>query len=293
MRKLQAIAFTICLGLLCNFCAAQNEDPIDDLLGPKHSYFKASLSYLSDNVYFGRKDSLKVPYITPTFGYYNKSGIFFTASTSYMPTESRLDLYTIGGGYLFAKGKWDGELTANKYFYNGQSYSVKSQVTADAGGQFGYDAGPIELNLSAIASFTSSTDFAVGFGLDHEFSLINDQMKITPTFIMNGGTQYYYDAYYRKVRYIKKRKGKLPPRTITAYTLNPGAFRILDYEPSLPIDYYVNKFTFSFNPTVAIPVNPNTIVRTVKPVGGVATTKTFKEKINTTFFWSLEMVYKF
>jgi len=293
MKKIQFITLTICMGALCNFCLAQNTDLQTGSQESKHSYFKTSISYINDNVYFGRRDSLKVPYVTPAFGYYNKSGIFFTASASFLTTENRFDLYTLGGGYLFAKDKWVGELTVNKYLYSNQSYSVKSEVKADAGAQVGYDAGPIEFSLSAIASFSSATDFAAGFGLDHEFSLINDQLKITPTFVMNGGTQYYYDNYYRKRRYVKKRKGNLPPRTITAYTVNPGAFRILDYEPSVPFDYNLNKFTFSFTPTVAIPVNPNTIVRTVKPVGGVAVTRTFTEKINTTFFWSLEVVYKF
>jgi len=293
MKKLQSITLTICMEVLCNFCLGQNTDLETESQVSKHSYFKTSVSYVNDNVYFGRRDSLKVPYVTPGFGYYNKSGIFFTASASFLTTENRFDLYTLGGGYLFAKDKWIGEVTVNKYVFSNQSYSVKSEVKADAGAVVGYDTGPLEFSLSAIASFSSATDFAAGFGLDHEFSLTNDQLKITPGFVMNGGTQYYYDNYYRRRRYVKKRKGNLPQRTITAYTVNPGAFRILDYELSVPIDYDLNKFTFNFTPTVAIPVNPNTIIRTIKPVGQVAVTKVFTEKISTVFFWSVELMYKF
>ena len=44
------------------------------------SYFKASASYLSNAVYNGRQDSLVTPYITPSLGYYDKTGfyIFYT-----------------------------------------------------------------------------------------------------------------------------------------------------------------------------------------------------------------------
>lgn len=293
MKRLQALVIIFISVSLLNFCLAQDSTLEAALKDLKHSYFKASASYLSDAVYLGRKDSVKVPYLTPTFGYYSRSGIFFTASASYLSTEKRIDGYSLGSGYMFASKKWTGELTANKYFYSNQSYSVKSEVKADAAVELAYDAGPIEMDISATASFSGSTDVATSFGLDHAFSVMDDQMEITPTFITNGGTQNYYDAYYRKRRYIKKRKGNLPPRTISAYTLNPGSFRILDYEASLPVEYDVNKFAFSFTPTVAFPVNPNTVVRTVQPVGGIAVTKTFTEKINNSFFWSLEMDYKF
>ena len=294
MRKRSQSAFIIFITLTsCNYSIAQDSSLNAFLNSFKRSSFKASVSYLSNDVYFGRKDSVSIPYITPSIRYFNKSGIFFSAAASYLSTEKRIDAYALGTGYMFATKKWVGELVADKYCYSSQSYNVKSEVTADAGVELGYDTGPVELSMTSTASFSSATDIAAGIGLDHAFSMINDEMEITPTFIMNGGTQYYYDAYYRKRRYVKKRKGKPDPRTITAYTLNPGKFRILDYEASLPIEYDISKFRFNFTPTAVFPVNPNTIVRTEQPVGGIPVTKTFTEKISNTFFWSLEVGYKF
>ena len=43
---------------------------------PVRSYFAAGISYLTNSVYNGRKDSLSTPYLTPTLGYYDKSGFF-------------------------------------------------------------------------------------------------------------------------------------------------------------------------------------------------------------------------
>jgi hypothetical protein len=295
MKKFQAIAMAFSLFLSLSYCRAQDSGEGNILQDSRHSYFKASLSYLSDNVYLGRKDSLKVPYMDPTLGYYAKSGIFFTASASYFPSESRVDAFTFAGGYRFSTERWTGEVTANKYFYNSQSYSVRSEEKGEIGGQFSYNTGPVELNMSATTSFiTKACDIAAGFGLDHDFSAFNDQIDITPTFTVNGGTQNYYDAYYRRRRYVTRRQGNtVSSYKITAYTVDPSAFRILDYEASILIDYNVNKLTFSFTPTLAIPVNPNTIVRTIQPVGGIPVTKTYDEKINTVFYWSLELAYKF
>lgn len=48
----------------------------------KESYFKADLNYLNDLVYLGRRDSIAVPYLTATIGYYHKSGFYLTGALS-------------------------------------------------------------------------------------------------------------------------------------------------------------------------------------------------------------------
>ncbi|OQY92256.1 MAG: hypothetical protein B6D37_14805 [Sphingobacteriales bacterium UTBCD1] len=292
-RELPLIFIIFTFGALWNHCEGQDTSLNAFLKSFRHSFFKASASYLSNDVYFGRRDSVSIPYITPSIRYYNKSGIFLNAGASYLPTEKRIDAGTVGAGYIFAANRLDGEIALNKYFFSSQSYNVKSEVKADAEAELGYDTGPIEITFTSTASFSDATDIAAGIGIDHTFSLLNDDLEITPGFVMNGGTQYYYDAYYRKRRYVKKRKGIPDPRIITAYTLDPGKFRILDYEASLPVEYDISKLRFSFTPTIVFPVNPNTIVRTVQPVGGNPVTKTFSEKISNSFFWSLEVSYKF
>ena len=86
------------------------------------SYFEAGLSYLSNNVYLGRHDSLKIPYLAPSFNYYNKSGFYAGTSLSYLNSaaNSRIDLVEIEAGYAFTKDKFSGILSIEKDFYNSQ-----------------------------------------------------------------------------------------------------------------------------------------------------------------------------
>ena len=90
------------------------------------SYFKVGLNYINDNVYLGRKDSVKVPYLTPSIGYYHKSGFYITGSLSYLPTsgESRIDLYTVETGYSFSTKKTEGEFSVSKDFFSSQSFKA-------------------------------------------------------------------------------------------------------------------------------------------------------------------------
>src|SRR5579862_4023180 len=65
------------------------------LFGIHSSHFRAGIDYLSNNVYFGRKDTVNTPYLTASFGYYHKSGLFINSSASYLTSsgEGRIDLF--------------------------------------------------------------------------------------------------------------------------------------------------------------------------------------------------------
>ena len=75
---------------------------------PDKSYFEAGLSYLSNNVYLGRHDSLKIPYLTPSFNYYNKSGFYAGSTLSYITSagNSRVDLPRQRQSRTGAHRKW-------------------------------------------------------------------------------------------------------------------------------------------------------------------------------------------
>src|SRR5580765_201191 len=92
----------------------------------RRSYVKAGLSYLSDNVYLGRKDSVAVPYISPSIGYYHKSGFYVNSSLSVIPVsgETRIDLVTFEGGYTYSAKKLNVEISVSKEFYSDESYNV-------------------------------------------------------------------------------------------------------------------------------------------------------------------------
>lgn len=287
MKQITAYCGLLVLSLTTITASAQ-----DSTSNQTPSYFKFSANYQNDNVYLGRKDSVAVPYLSPSIGYFHKSGLFFTASGSYLSTEKRFDAFLFDAGYSFSKNKWDGEFTAEKSFYSSQSYSVKSEIKGNVNGNVGYDLGFIKPTLSAAVDFGSNMDIASSLGIEHTFSFADDAADITPTLVGNASTQNNYDAYYRKRKFRVTKRGKLVVYNITAIPLNVASFKLLDYEASLPVNYSKGKFSFNLTPVYAIPVNPNRVQRTAKGSNGTTTTKVVTEKIAPTFFWSAAIAFK-
>ena len=260
---------------------------------PKTSQMEMGLSYQSNDVYLGRKDSSVLPYVIPEFTYYHKSGLYASASLNYLKnsTISRVDLVTLEAGYTFKKGQYDGQLSFSKYFYNSQSTSVTSEISSSLAYQNGFDLGFIKPTFTATLNFGNKTDFATVLGLEHKFYLFDDQLDFTPTFAMSASTQNYYSDYFKKRRYTVKRgskAGQTAIANITGTIPNASQFKILDYESTIPVNYSTGKWVFSFTPVYSIPVNPATVdIQTVK-ANGVITNTTRVEKISNTFYWTLE-----
>ncbi|MFL5740785.1 MAG: hypothetical protein ACJ75B_11245 [Flavisolibacter sp.] len=281
------------LPLLVQFIFISQTFAQDSLEEKQVSYFKFSGEYLSDNVYNGRKDSTAIPYLTPTVGFYHKSGLFLVASASWLSTEHRLDEMTIQGGYGFSKNKLEGEFSVEKSFYSNSSYSVTSEMSGDVSAYLGYDMGAIKTSFTGTYTFGSATDYGLSVGLEHSFSLFQDRAGITPTFTANASTQNAYNSYYQKRKYAKSRKGKVVAYDITADLQNINDFKIMDYEASIPLSYSINQFTFECTPTLAMPVNPNQVVLTIKSSNGGSGKRTYTEHLGTASFVSLGISYKF
>jgi hypothetical protein len=258
----------------------------DESATKANSYWQAGISYLNNSVYLGRKDPLNLPYITPSIGYYHKSGLYITGSLSYLKSasQSQVDLFELEAGYTFTSNKLDGEISASKDFYNSNSY-----------GSLSYDFGFITPTLQAEISFNTKADYSVGLGVGHSFFAADDNLEIAPSFLLNAGTQNYYSSYYSKRKYSPKRKKANAPSgaTITAYLPNAAEFKIMDYEFALPVNYTAGDFTFNFTPALAVPANSTIVVLTVKPVLGNSYTTTSTEKLSNVFYWSAGVTYKF
>ncbi len=260
---------------------------------PLKSYGKLTLNYLTNSVYNGRQDSLKTPYLTPMLGYYAKSGFFVDGSFSYLTRSgsNRIDLATIDMGYDFSAGNFDGEVMGSKYYYNSASTNVKSEISSSLAASAAYDFGFIHPTLLGTLNFGKSTDYALMFSLDHAFYAAHDNLVITPTVLMNASTQNYYASYYNNRKYKVKKKTYLE---INADVAQASKFKPLDYEFTMPVDYTVKDFTFSFLPSFAIPVNPAVVTVTAKASAGSATiTRTATEKTSNVFFCAFEVSYKF
>lgn len=264
--------------------------------GTDKSYFEAGLSYLSNNVYLGRHDSLRIPYLTPSFNYYNKSGFYAGTSLSYMTSagNSRVDLVEIEAGYAFTKNKFSGIISAEKDFYNSQSKNVRAETKGSLNGTFSYDFGFIKPLLQGGIVFNTRDDYYAAFGLGHSFFFADDNLEVNPSLLINAGTQNYYNSYYTKRKFATKRKDQTGSgTTIKAYLPNVSNFKIMDCEFSLPVDYSLGKFVFDITPTEAFPVNPNVVELTVTPPSGIPVSRTKIENLNNIFFFSAGITYSF
>ncbi|MDP4264099.1 MAG: hypothetical protein Q8941_16345 [Bacteroidota bacterium] len=266
--------------------------------GEKRSYFRAEVDYTSDNVYLGRKDSSAIRYLSPEFGYFARSGFFTEATFNFLASagNSRLDMMGLSAGYSFSHLKYEGEISATRFYYNSQSTNVRSEVKDEISYNNSFEFGLIKPTLSMTLSVGNNTDLGGSIGLEHNFSIVDDKVDITPAFAANASTQNYYNNYYKKRRFIARKKGSQPiPGTVTTTgeVLNASTFKILDYEASLPISYEAGRFSFAFTPVYAIPVHPAEVIITSKFSNGTTTSKTEFEKINNCFFATLEISYKF
>jgi hypothetical protein len=273
-------------------------DSTGDTNNPEsRSHFEAGLSYQNNDVYLGRKDSTVLPYYIPVFTYYHKSGLFATFCLNYLKnsTASRIDLVTLEAGYQLLKGGYEAQFTASKYFYSSQSTSVTSEISASLAYENSFDFGFIKPFFTATLNISSQLDIEGLFGLEHSFYLLSGKMDFTPTFAMAGSTQNYYNNYYKKRRYnIKKEQKSIPGvSSISGTVLNASDFKILDFEPTIPINYRIGKCTINFSPTYSIPVHPATVAIQAMLTDGTILNRVKTEKIENSFYWTLGVSFLF
>jgi hypothetical protein len=293
--KRTAIGFLFCI-LAFSVVAQDDTASQKPVTAPQRSYFSASLGFLSNSVYNGRKDSVAMSYITPVIGYYNKSGFFIDGSMSYLARAgaSRIDLFSIEAGYDFYLGNFDGEVSANKSFYNSSSTNVSSEIAGSVFVSGGYDFVYIKPAIEAGINFGTRSDYLMAFELEHTFYLLKDKLQVTPGFKASGSTQNYYGSYYNRRTARERKKNNGITYEVIASVEDASKFKILEYQFTVPVSYTIKKFTLTLSPAYALPVNPALVTIQLKPVtGGNAITKTAPETIGNTFYFSLGMNYKF
>lgn len=263
------------------------------------SYFEIGVNYQSDNVYLGRKDTARLPYIIPTITYNHRSGLYLSASAAWLDDAdaNRIDLITLDLGYSLKKGHYTGDYWFSKYFYNKDASSVTSGIPASINASNGYNLGFVKPTLDLTLDIATRLDFQAGFGLEHKFTAFDDDLEITPRIVANASTLNFYDNYYQKKRFRKK-QGKTTltgTEKITGSVTNASAFRIMDYEASLPLSYSLGSLTFSFTPSYAIPVHPSVIsvTKTYSVTTIPSTTQLQKEQLSNTFFFTAGLSYQF
>ena len=118
--KIQAIHILGTILFMSMGLFAQNsKTTVKEKSNDDQSYILTDISYINDAVFMGRRDSISAPYIFPSIGYYDKSGLFADASASYLmgSEENRVDLFLISSGYMFSSKKWSGGFSGTAYFF--------------------------------------------------------------------------------------------------------------------------------------------------------------------------------
>ena len=302
MKPLINLIIILSLSFSCKICNAQADSS-------KKSYFKLNLNYLSNAVYFGRKDSGIVPYLRSSISYFDKSGFYVSSGVAMLvsPDEpKRIDLVNIDAGYSFSIKKIDLGVYASKFFYSNASFAVGSELKGMIGAYAGYDLGVINVNLGGDILFTTNTDYSSSLGISHPFEMgeENKTWTFTPTLQMNAGTQYFNEAYYefRKFSFTttagnsgngsgkgkghsnksNSGSGSTAIKKVTYYDNNK--FTILDYELSVPVNYETKHWGIYTNPVVAFPTNAASYA-----IDNVLQ----KEKLSTAFFIEVGAFIKF
>src|SRR5450432_60705 len=269
----------------------------EDSTTPTPSHLQVSVTYQSNNVNNGRKDSSVIPLVTPEISYVFKSGFEIDLEVGYNVHEPspQVNQYTLDGSYTFNPGNYSGTVTLSGFVYSKQSASTTSEEKGSLEYSNSYTFPFIQPSVSFTWTFGNHLpDYQVSPALQHQFSIGN--LNITHTVTMNADTQNAYNSYYENRRFTVPRNDGKPPLgpgiTITGEVLNASKFQILDYEPSCPVSYTGGNWTFSFTPTYALPVNPADIKATIT-TNNVARSYTYKEKLPNTFYWSVEVLYAF
>ena len=277
----------------------------EDSIKVKKSGIVVGLKYLSNNVYLGRIDSANIMYLVPSIGYTHKSGLHIAASLSYQLDAgiNKIDAIALEGGYDYKIGeKFSGGLSVEKYFFDMNSISLNSVNDFGVGSSFAYDFDIVSLDASAGLAFNEKTDVITEVGLSKSFEI--GKFAIEPVVKLFAGTQNYYNSYLKAGKsHLTGNKGKgkgstaamgksgmsgaaLAASNGTTYTvMEASAYKILDYEFSVPMSYTYHNFKFDIVPTFAIPVNAATILSSTGTLE--------KETISKKFILQVGLVYVF
>ncbi len=234
-----------------------------DVAKPTKSYFKIGLTFLNNNVYLGRADTITTPSITPKLSYTFKSGLYFSGSLDYVTNRQNkpLDGGDLEVGYTHSfTDDLEGGASFTKLFYNSNSTQISSSISSIINAYIDYDIADIitpALSMSySIGKSGTGSDISFNPNLSHDFAIEglfgdDDLLIISPTAGLNAGTQNFYAGYLERKGRLTKRGAAAQNAAYNNYYNSLGAFTLLDYELSAPVEYKAGPCILSFVPTMA------------------------------------------
>lgn len=259
--------------------------------GSDSADYVLGLDYQSDNIFSGRRDSVRTSYYTASIGYYRPSGFYLKGWVSYQPSESRVDVLTLDAGYSFNIRKLNGDILLSKSFYNRSSYNVKAEIPGMLSTTFSYDNHFLTPVVTGFVTLGKFPDVGISAGVEKVYYALDDNLTITPSFYINASSQNFYNSYYEKRRFSDDRKGKKTDMAVTGNISGASSVKVQDFQFSLPLAYSYRKFNFSLSPGYDIPVNASEIILKAKSSSGNIETTAYNEKLRNIFSFTIGARY--
>jgi hypothetical protein len=234
--------------------------------------FRAQLSYGSDNIQQGHRPSVIIPYSGAMFEYTATHGFHTALEVDYFWNDHTVNETWFCLGYRFVSTKkFDADISWTKYFYNASSAQSMAGTASNLNLDLDYDFKIIYSELSLNANFfnqevrkstTRNADFTLIWYNSHDFAFEDvftgdDLLEISPGMDITLGSQYYYTAYYNRLKARRDKKNlPTPPSTFDA------SFRLTSLEFNLPVDYSIGNFRFEISESYYIPENQPKVLRT-------------------------------
>lgn len=238
------------------------------------SFFKAGITFLNNNVFLGRADTVKAPTLLPVISYTFQSGLYLSGSLYYVTNRKTkpFDGGDLEAGYNYSiTDKLEAGASFTKIFNSSNSTRVNSSLSSIANAYVDYNvADIITAAISINYSFSKKgfkNDVLLNQNLSHDFAVegifaTEDLLTISPTAGLNAGTQNFYEGYLTNRVNRTKKTSKLVGQEIILYNMqlaqyqqDLNKFKMLDVEIAVPMVYKLNNFNFSFIPTYAFPEN--------------------------------------
>lgn len=236
--------------------------------GEPFSYFLSDVSYVSDAVFMGRRDTVAAPYLLPSLGYYHKSGFYADASLSYLLAEGegRVDLILASAGYQASGERWSGGAAVTAYFFDEASYNVQSETVAGLTGLLGYDWKVVETQVSLHGFFgpDEGADFFLGLTLMKDLKDPQQHWLFRPQVSLYAGSQYFYQAYYNTSRLGNRKdsgrgQGSSMEPVSELLIDEVAAFKVLNVEFGLPVHFFQKHWIITASPYLSLPQSPATV----------------------------------
>lgn len=255
--------------LLCIICSgpfiAVAQTKTSESAGDKPG-FELQLNYLSNSVFMGRADSVRTAVITPQIKYQFNSGIYLTGSVYVVPNrkKNKLDGGDLTLGYDFDLSEnLSGGMSFSKFFYSSNSTQVSSSQSSTVSGNLSYDNDFITPTLIADYNFNKqgiTGDLFLNIGLSHDFEIKGvfgkaDGLIISPAIEANTGTQNFYNGYLVNRKHKSVQNPATANTLLQAYQSELSAYKLLDYEFAMPVEYSSGNFIFNITPTYALAQN--------------------------------------